>query len=194
MPKKLIPLLCLSVAVVLVLYVCQSMQKPKFTVSPVEMNIHELTTCVYSDEELEELVELCNDKRISLDELNKNYPIECARDLSNQYSEDYAVYYCGTGRYVGVMIHAEENTWYITNAGLIDASYDLAYYESRLVVGMPLFAVEKLDPNGSYPFHHAGTTMSSVHITTDGYRIVVTYSYESGTSDAVIEHIDVSLL
>lgn len=189
----------ICLVVVVLLSSCAEEQIPGTTiaVSPENENVHQLVSRVYTDDELEEL---SNKRFQSVESLNNSYPIECVRasnwhNTSGQLVQNYSVIYCSANKYVFVGIHYldSELDGKLTPSGPFDARYDLAWFEEKLVIGMPLEVVEtEVDPYGYYPIHNVSDC--SIHKTSDGYSIVITYSMDSGPVDAVVSHVEINLI
>ena len=183
--------------------------------TPEDCNIHQVVTRIYTDEELEELA---NSEFSSIEELNERYPIECVREVFPEADRpqddriDYRISYCGDKKYVSIYalydpdpedfaegVIAPDQKWMIYQADLLDARHDLAWFEKKVKIGMPLGIIEtEVDPDGSYPHHHGGVIrIVSCHYTSDGYSVVIYYSprpVDGDYTEALVEEIVIQLL
>jgi len=182
------------VAVTFLLAGC-SYPNPQFSLEPSpNVNIHQLTTTIYTDDEINELL---NSMIMDIDTLNDHYPVECIREVDlSGVQEDYYIYYCGISKYVSIYLRKDGTNWLCYESSYLDARFDLSYFESNLMRGTLLRTIEAvIDPYGLYPFRHGGTGgLWSVHHTSDGYRVVVYYSYKNGPSDAMVDYYEVELI
>ena len=143
-----------------------------FKLSPTDVNVLDLVTKIYSDEELSEIKQFEG----TIKELNELYPIECVRLTENSYR----VVYKGESKFV--MLFFEEETGEagiflysrprIYGANLMKSDFEALSNEQTLN------KVKALDPDGEYIFAYLGTRsvpQISSHCTKDGFFISVEY-------------------
>lgn len=131
-----------------------------------DKNIIELVSKKYSDSELTTIAQL----EVTAHELDKQYPIECVREIGNSYR----VSYLGNKSVAIVSFDDNENK-------IIGKVYTLNLTKedfNELVTGQSLESVQTLDPKGEYLFMYTGSNNApkiSTHCTIDGYLIIVEY-------------------
>lgn len=134
--------------------------------SPSDKNLAELVSQTYSDSQLLEIAQFNG----SIRELNTHYPIECVRESGNAYR----VSYFGDSS-IAVITFDDAGNRILGNvysALRLKADFDV------LVNGQSLNNVQKIDPNGEYPFLYTGRNdlpKISTHYTRDGYLITIEY-------------------
>lgn len=148
--------------------------------SPNDKNLKELSTKIYSESELLDIVALEG----SIQELNKKYPIECVREIS----AGYRVSYIGETN-LAVIIFDVSGQKMMGNIYKISKSKE---YFDNLSNGNSLESVQRIDPNGNYLFLYSGRNdipRQSIHYTSDGYMITIDYDEQNNISDISSEFI-----
>lgn len=138
----------------------------KVKISPSDKSIIDLTSRIYDDSQLLEIVKFSG----SISELNIQYPIECLRDNSGIYR----VSYLGDGN-IAILLFDDSGNKLLGN---IYGAEQLKSAFDGLVQGQSLEDVRKIDPEGEYLFLYTGrndTPKVSSHYTKDGYLITIEY-------------------
>lgn len=131
-----------------------------------DINITELVSKKYSNSQLLTIAQL----EVTMDELNKQYPIECLRKIGNSYR----VSYLGNDSVAVIYFDNSENKILgrVYNLYLTKADFN------ELATGQLLETVQKIDSQGEYLFLYTGSNdapKTSTHYTKDGYLITVEY-------------------
>lgn len=132
--------------------------------------IIELTTKLYSNSELLKIIDYDG----SINELNKEYPIECIRKIGNNYRISYQGNDCFAIIFYNNLNDKISSDIYKTLLTKDDFE--------KLDIGQSLNNVQNLDPNGKYLFLFTGrndTPRVSTHCTNDGYFITIEYSKDN---------------
>ena len=135
-----------------------------------DRNITDLVSKTYSNSQLLTITQL----DVTMDELNKQYPIECLRKVGNACR----VSYLGNDSVAVIFFDSNENKILgrVYNLNLTKADFN------ELAIGQSLESVQKIDPHGEYLFLYTGSNDApkiSSHYTKDGYCITVEYSEEN---------------
>ncbi len=135
-----------------------------------DKNITELVSKKYSTSQLLAIAQL----EVTMDEINKQYPIECLRKIGNTYR----VSYLGDDSVAVIYFDSSENKILgkVYNLYLAKADFN------ELAAGQSLENVQKIDPHGEYLFLYTGSNdapKASKHYTKDGYLISVEYDDEN---------------
>ena len=133
-------------------------------------NIIELVSKKYSNSQLLTIAQL----EVTMDELNKQYPIECLRKIGNAYR----VSYLGNDSVAVIYFDSSDNKIFgrVYSLNLTKADF------KELAIGQLLENVQKIDPQGEYLFLYTGSNDApkiSTHYTRDGYLITVEYDEEN---------------
>ena len=143
----------------------------KTIISSPDKNITELVSKKYTDSQLLDIIQL----KLTMNELNKQYPIECLRKVGVSYRASYLgkdsvaiIYFNDNGKQMfGKLYYL-----YLTRADY-----------NKLAIGQSIEEVQAIDPHGDYQFLYTGSnnaSRASNHYTKDGYLITIEYD-ESGT-------------
>lgn len=136
-----------------------------------DKNITELVSKKYSNSQLFSIAQ----HEVTMDELNKQYPIECLRKIGNTYRAAYL----GNDSVAVIYFDSSKNRIF----GKVYSLYLTKADFNELVTGQLLEDVKKIDPQGEYLFLYTGSNDApkiSTHYTKDGYLITVEYD-ESNT-------------
>lgn len=144
----------------------------KFEVSSQDKNAKELTTTVYSDSELSDIVSFAG----SAEELNKEYPIECVRKTD----AGYRITYRGETDWAIITL---DGSWEILNGNVCKMSRSKTYFDV-FSAGVSVEDVQAIDPDGDY----SAATQKSVHYTSDGYLITIEYD------DSIIVNMETEMI
>lgn len=143
----------------------------KTIISSPDKNITELVSKKYTDSQLSDMIQL----KLTANELNKQYPIECLRKVGGSYRASYL------GKDSIAIIYFDDNGKQMF--GKLYCLYLTRADYNKLAVGQSLEEVQAIDPRGDYQFLYTGgnnTPRTSNHYTKDGYLITIEYD-ESGT-------------
>lgn len=162
----------LMITVLLMLLPCSCAEKtgdPHMTVSPADKSLPELSTTVYTDEQLSEIAAFDG----TMEALDKQYPIPCLRNIQDLYRVSYP----GEDKVVVLWFdyHDKKQEASIYQTGSVRADF------AALSPGQTLEEVQALDPDGKYLFLYTGRNEPRVssHCTKDGYLITVEYDTEN---------------
>lgn len=173
-----IKLFAAVIAVVMVIFcACGETFDISGLVSDEDMNINELITRTYSNEQLKEIIIFTN-----MEQINEEYPIECLRRIE----AGYRAVYKGTGTIT--LVDFDENGLR-TGANTFDVIGNSEGFD-KLAVGDSIRSVRELDPAGDYLFLHTGDSSlprESAHYLESGYAFFITY--DSGNIITSIEKI-----
>jgi len=140
----------------------------------------ELSTKAYEDDEITSIMSFTG----SIQELNKIYPIECIRKIP----VGYRVSYCGISNFISILFDNSGNKL-IGNIYKISNSKS---YFNNLIIGNSIEEVKRIDPNGNYVFLYTGRNdipKQSVHYTSDGYLLTISYDENNLISNIESEYI-----
>jgi len=159
--RIIVALLCMVIVVLLT-----GCNTTELQVSDEEKSIIELATTIYSDSELEKMDELDS----SLEELHKEYPIQCLRKKDYGYRASYrsendvlVIYFDLDGKET---FSKKQPFSKRTNSEFLE-----------LEMGKDVYDVMEFDENGDYLFLRTGDTSTkiSTHFTIDGYLFELTF-------------------
>lgn len=159
----------LSVIIVLLCLCCacsKGGERLEVKLSPSEKTLVDLVTETYSDTQLLEITQFSG----KINELNKQYPIECVRKIENTYRVSYLGDYS-----VAVIVFDKSGNRILGNVYSMLQSKSVF---SSLTKGQSLEEVKEIDPKGEYLFLHTGRNDApkiSTHYTKDGYLITIEY-------------------
>lgn len=131
-----------------------------------EINITELITIRYSNEQLEKIKAFDG----NIDELNVKYPIQCLRKIDDNYN----VLFLSEDKIL-LVVYNEDGVrlfCYIYNLSKEAAAFEY------INIGDPIEKVQKIDPFGEFLFLYAGRNdipHNSTHYTNDGFFIQISY-------------------
>ena len=154
-----------------------------FKLSPTDINVLDLVTKIYSDEELSEIERFEG----TIKELNELYPIECVRltdsFTSKTYNESFKKIYrvAYLGEFKAVLFYVVADELYEKIGSSISYDMDLSVLDfEALSTDQTYFDVKKLDPNAYYPFAIYSIRLPhlSFHCTKEGFLITVEYDEE----------------
>ena len=131
-----------------------------------DKNITELVSKKYSNSQLLTIAQL----EVTMNELNKQYPIECLRKIGTAYR----VSYLGNDSAAVIYFDSSENKIF----GKVCSLYLTKADFNELATGQLLEHVQKIDPQGEYLFLYTDSNDApkvSTHYTKDGYLITVEY-------------------
>lgn len=155
---------------IIILFVLSSCSKGdselKEKICSPDKNITELVSKKYSNSQLLTITQL----EVTMNELNKQYPIECLRKIGNAYR----VSYLGNDSVAVIYFDSSENKIF----GRVYSLYLTKADFNELATGQSLESVQKIDPQGEYLFLYTGSNdapKTSTHYTKDGYLITVEY-------------------
>ncbi len=137
-------------------------------------SITELASKKYNNSELSTISQL----KVSIDELNKQYPIYCLRESGDAYRVSYLGNDC-----VAVVYFDNSGNWIL---GKVCKLYSAKSDFNDLTTGMLLENVQEIDPHGEYLFLYTGrvdTPKISTHYTKDGYLITIEYDEKNTISN-----------
>ena len=147
-----------------------------FNQSNADKNIYELASVVYSEEELDDIV----NEEYHIDALNDKYPVEVIRSGAPYGSEDYSVAYLGKEHYVS-MLYGKDGI--CLGAEKVRISNITLEQFLSIEIGTPLENVKSFDLYGDYDLteHITGQyiPLTSIHYSKDGYIVYITYYDES---------------
>lgn len=133
-------------------------------------NINELVSKIYSDSQLLEIAQ----QKVTLNELNKQYPVECLRKIGVSYRAAYL------GKDSVAIVHFDSNGNRIL--GKVYSLYLTKADFMNLAVGQPLENVQVVDPQAEYLFLQTGSNSAprvSTHYTCDGYIVTIEYDEQN---------------
>lgn len=158
---------CVTVLFVLIVLLtsCVSNDVLGVPLSPNNINIAELVTKKYSDDELNSIA----DFEGTVSDLNHIYPVECFR----KFMDGYRSVYCGNKKICILTFDVKGTKKY---GGVYDCSKTKADFNG-VFLGQSIDSVKVIDPKGDYIFLYTGSEGSkiSTHFTKDGYMIMIHY-------------------
>lgn len=143
-----------------------------------DKNINELVSRKYSNSQLLTIAQL----EVTMEGLDKQYPIECLKEIENFYR----VSYLGNDSVSVIYFDSSENKLFGRVYGLYLEKDDFI----GLTAGQSLESVQKIDPHGEYLFLYTGSDNAprvSTHYTKDGYIITVNYDDENTISSVTTD-------
>lgn len=163
----------------LIVLLCACSQENEINIkcSPNNFNILELTTRIYSLEELTTIANLDGD----IYEFESIYPIECIRNINSIFRVAYR------GERNIAIIYFDE-----TGKKTLGRIYSISCPKSSFdnIMGLSLNEIMELDSLGDYLFLYTGRyEPTSFHYTSDGYLISVTYSDSHTVIDVQVNFI-----
>jgi len=170
--------------------------------SPPDKNVFDLVKARY---EYEQLVEIGSFKG-TIDELNKQYPIECLREKEYvTLGTVYTAYYMGEYEGLDRIVTASFDEFGKKVAlGMTAVTKYKSDFDGLEVGKSTLDDVLAVDPEGVFPMIDTGTgkPYKSIHMTKDGYLIIIEYfepknwyeRYEYNCHEAKITNITVELI
>ena len=138
----------------------------KFTISTPEKTIIDLTSTIYTETQLQDIIEL----DVDLNEYHDVYPIECVRETV----QGYRVSYLGESSFAIINFDEYGKKLY---ANIYTFSLNRSCF-GDLANGDALSSVREFDPNGIYTFLFTGRNdvpKVSYHYTKDGYLLRIEY-------------------
>ena len=150
----------------------------KADVSPAEKNITELSSKIYGDSQLLEIVQ----PHGRIQTLDSSFPIECLREKDGYYRAAYL----GMEK-VAILVFDESGNQILQK---ICSAQTLKSDFEDLEEGRTLEDVQKVDPQGEYPFLYTGRNDAprvSTHCTKDGYLITIEYDDLGVILDLTVE-------
>ena len=146
--------------------------------SPHNKSVAELSTKKHSESELTTIASFVG----SIRNLNEKYPIECIRKTERGYR---VTYYGDSSVSVLLFNNSEE----LVMGNVYSTSQPKEMFGS-LSTSDSVYDVQKIDPNGYYPFLYTGRNdvlKQSTHYTVDGYLITIDYDEKYMFSSIGIE-------
>ena len=164
-----------------------NVMKQYYTMTDINKNIHDITSAVYTDVEIDDII----NNQYDICSLNEKYPVECVR-----YRSKYNVCYVGEKSYA--ILYYEKDGTYSWSQKCKMSELNLNDY-LVLEKGMLLSTVNEIDPAGDYFLTQGmtGRTTPSVsmHYTKDGYVVEIYYDTTAvGENHPKIKHIFYYLL
>ena len=141
-------------------------------------SLTELATKIYSDDQLEEIMCFIG----SINELNSEYPVECAREVWQGYRSSYP----GDNNILIMLYNNLGEKIFGDIRKVLKSKMDF----NGLSTGELLENVQKIDPEGEYLFLYTGRNdvpKISTHYTKDGYIITVEYGIMNRISSLKVE-------
>lgn len=129
-------------------------------------SLHDLSSKIYEKEELSKIAVFNG----SIEQLNKEYPIECIRNNNGAYR----VVYLGEEDIAVLLFDSDGNKY---RGSIYTVRLTKNDFE-HLTEGLTLEDVRKVDPDGEYLFLYTGrndTPRLSSHYTKDGFLITIEY-------------------
>lgn len=147
--------------------------------SPDNINIAELSTKKYLDDELNSIANFEG----TVEDLNRIYPVECFRE----FKDGYRIVYCGESKICYL-------TFDINGVKVFGRVYDCLKTKDDfidIILGQSVDSVIAIDPKGDYVFLYTESEGSriSTHFTKDGYMIMIHYD-----DSLLVEKIDCELI
>lgn len=182
MSKRKVPQTLLIIAACLVvLSSCfRGGSEMKRMVSPSNKTILELSTKNYDDEQLFSIAEFSE----SIDELNRQYPVECLREMNKGYRATYLGH-----KRIAVIIfdrNGERIMSHIYSLRTTKEDYN------DLNEGGSIDDVITIDPEGEYLFLYSGRNdipKRSYHYTKDGFLLTIEYDNNNTITNIRVEYI-----
>ena len=147
--------------------------------SPDNINIAELSTKKYLDDELNSIANFEG----TVEDLNRIYPVECFRE----FKDGYRIVYCGENKicYLTVDING------VKRFGRVYALSKAKVDFNDVYLGQSVDSVIAIDPKGDFIFLYTESVGSriSTHFTIDGYMIKIHYD-----DSLLVEKIDCELI
>lgn len=153
-------------AFAVLLFSCKGGENIMTLLSDPEVNITELITVRYSNEQLEQI-------RIfdgNINELNDKYPIQCLRRVDAAYS----IVFLSEERILMAIYDDRGNKLF---CNIFNLSKEVAAFE-HINIGDTIEKVKNVDPLGEYLFLYTGRNdipHNSKHYTSDGFCIQISY-------------------
>lgn len=167
---------CICCFILILLCSCNKpIEEPEYAfgipISSDNKTIIDLTTTVYTDDELESIVFF----KGTLSEFDSSYKVECIRRIE----DGYRVSYLGEGK-IGVVGFLDDGSR-IDNGFVVGLFGEKSDFE-KLKKDMSWSEVYDIDPDGYYSFINSSIVglNESYHYTTDGYYIRILYSEDYG--------------
>ncbi len=156
-----------------------------------EGNVTSLVTNRYSDWTINRIYKL----RLSTDELNRKYPVECLRrrdadnlTLDGEILTFYTSIYMGKTRYLAIRFDSNGNYNGSAKFRIFGLKSD---FESFKIGQTTWKEIYKFDKNAYYSRHDYSASHVlpdfSTHYTTDGYMVNISYDSEQYISEITIE-------
>lgn len=143
--------------------------------SPPDKTLFELATKIYSDSELEEIVQFEG----TVAELNEQYPVECVKKYVNDSGDLwYLVSYLGNSSIVAINFDDNGNRWDLDEV-VYHPLQSKAVFDDLVIGRDTMEDVQKIDPQGDYLLTSGGMFCLSAHCTTDGYLLRILYEWDN---------------
>ena len=162
---------CLTVLLSIILVSCGE-KNMQIKLSPNEKSIFELTSVVYSIDELNNISQFEG----TMKRLNEKYPIECVRETNSGYTITYR------GENSFLLIEYDDRNSHLEKvySKIYSYSFDKSFYD-KIDLGSSFDNIKSIDPNGDYDFINmrgylgSDPPLKSFHVTSDGFLVCFTY-------------------